>query len=690
MTNEQNSFDWLMSSIEKNYSVLNEEMSFQEYLTKVEEDPKLIRTAYQRIYDMIASKGKKTVKRYRKVYTHYNFFDDADSPIFGLDEPLDKLVKFIKGAAGGYGYEKRILLLHGPVGSSKSTICRLLKRGLEKYSRTPEGAWYTYKWVDLPSDLYIKSEDECPMHDDPLRLLPKDARQLFLDKINKSYLSSLPEEDRTDAYKFKVEGDLNPRCSKFMQYFLDKYKGDLSKVLSSHIKVVRKVYSESERVGIATFQPKDEKNQDATELTGDIDYSKLPHYGADSDARAFNFDGEFCIGNRGLVEFIEMLKLQETFLYDLLGASQEKSIKPKKFAQIPIDEAIIGHTNNPEFLKLKNNLMMEALRDRTVKIDIPYLLKWSDEISVLKQDYGKDKVSQHIAPHTLEIAALWLILTRLVDERDGGLSLVDKAKLYDGKMLPGYTEDRVKELMDKHENEGISEGVSVRYAQDKISHCLSSHHVYINPFMVLNEIKDGLTNSPLISNKDQINKYVNCVDLVLKELEQILKNEVQKALVGDEEAIERLFSNYIDNVLAYIYKSKVLNPYTQKECEPDERLMRSIEEKIEIPENGADDFRRSIAQNLGRDARRKVEFKWDSDPELKKALEAKLFEDTKDHIKLSALSSSGNTTGDPATQEKIDAVKQRLINDYGYNSQSAQDVLDYVSSLFARGDASKD
>ena len=127
MTNEQNSFDWLMSSIEKNYSVLNEEMSFQEYLTKVEEDPKLIRTAYQRIYDMIASKGKKTVKRYRKVYTHYNFFDDADSPIFGLDEPLDKLVKFIKGAAGGYGYEKRILLLHGPVGSSKSTICRLLK-----------------------------------------------------------------------------------------------------------------------------------------------------------------------------------------------------------------------------------------------------------------------------------------------------------------------------------------------------------------------------------------------------------------------------------------------------------------------------------------------------------------------------------------------------------------------------------
>lgn len=688
MVNESNNFDWLMGKFDKtNFKVLNETMSFSEYLEKVVENPKLIRTSYQRIYDMIMSKGTSTIKRYRKVYTHYNFFDNPKIPIFGLDEPLDKLVKFIRGAAGGFGSEKRVLLLHGPVGSSKSTICRLLKKGLEDYSRTDEGAWYTYKWVNLPSDLYTHEEDECPMHDDPLRLLPVDIRQSLLKKVNDNYKASFPKEEQNSVFTFKVDGELNPRSNKFMTILLEKYDGDFEKVLNEHIVVIRKVFSEANRMGIATFQPKDEKNQDATELTGDIDYSKLPHFGADSDPRAFNFDGEFCVGNRGIVEFIEMLKLQETFLYDLLGASQEKSIKPKKFSQIPIDEVIVGHTNTPEFLKLKNNPMMEALRDRTVKIDIPYLLRWSDEINVLKQDYGPDKVNQHVAPHTIEIVALWLILTRLKDDKDVHLSLADKAKLYDGKFLPGYTEDRVKELIDKYEDEGISGGVSVRYAQDKISTCLSSHHVYINPFMVLNEIKDGLTNSSLITNKEEVEKYINCVDLALKELDDILKNEVQKALVGDEEAIVRLCSNYIDNIQAYVFKTKVLNPYTGKEQEPDERLMRSIEEKIDVPETGADDFRRQVAQNLGSNNYKKTEFRWDSDPQLKKALQAKLFEDTKDHIKLSALNSSGNTVQDVALQEKIDAIKQRMVKDYGYNQQSAQDVLDYVSSLFARGDA---
>jgi serine protein kinase len=688
MTNETNNFNWLMGKFDRsNFKLLNETMTFSEYLDKVEKSPKLIRTAYQRVYDMIMSKGTSTIKRYRKVYTHYNFFDDPKIPIFGLDEPLDKLVKFIRGAAGGFGSEKRVLLLHGPVGSSKSTICRLLKRGLEDYSKTDDGAWYTYKWVNLPESLYTHKEDECPMHDDPLRLLPTSIRKSFIDKVNANYRLTLPAEEQNNAYTFKVEGELNPRSNKFMTALLEEYEGDLQKVLENHILVVRKVFSEANRMGIATFQPKDEKNQDATELTGDIDYSKLPHFGADSDPRAFNFDGEFCVGNRGITEFIEMLKLQETFLYDLLGASQEKSIKPKKFSQIPIDEVIIGHTNNPEFEKLKNNPMMEALRDRTVKIDIPYLLRWSDEIKVLKQDYGQDKVNQHVAPHTIEIAALWLILTRLKDDKDAHLSLADKAKLYDGKFLPGYTEDRVKELIDKYEDEGISGGVSVRYAQDKISTCLSSHHVYINPFMVLNEIKDGLTNSSLITNKEEIEKYINCVDLALKELDDILKNEVQKALVGDEEAIVRLCANYIDNIQAYIFKTKVLNPYTGKEQEPDERLMRAIEEKIDVPETGADDFRRQVAQNLGSNNYRKTEFRWDSDPQLMKALQAKLFEDTKDHIKLSAIGSGGTSVQDPAIQEKIDAVKQRMIKDYGYNQQSAQDVLDYVSSLFARGDA---
>lgn len=668
------------------FKTLHDEMSFSEYLDMVYEKPTLARTAYQVLYDMIVSKGTKKIEKYRKSYTHYNFFDNPEIPIFGLEETLDQLVKFIRGAAGRFGPEKRVLLLHGPVGSSKSTICRLFKRGLEEYSHTEDGAWYTYVWTNLPEGIYTKTEDESPMHENPLKLIPEDIRKSLSKELNEIYREQSPEEARNTLYPLGCDGELNPRCKKFMTELLDKYEGDWEKVMENHIKVIRKVYSESDRVGIATFQPKDEKNQDSTELTGDINWAQISTWGSDSDARAFNFDGEFCVGNRGIVEFIEMLKLADEFLYDLLGASQEQQIKPKKFAQIAVDFVIISHTNNPEYVKFQANQSMEALRDRTVKIDVPYLLKVSQELKILEHYYGPHKVRQHIAPHTLEIAALWAVLTRLQDDKENKLTLVEKAKLYDGRSLPGWTEDSVKELRDKHPGEGMFGGVSCRYVQDKISNCLSSHHDYINTFMVINELKAGLDNSSLITNKEELGRYNTCVELAKKELDEVLKREVQEALVGDDNAIIRLCSKYIDNMMAYIEDSKIEDPFTGEDQEPDERLMRSIEEKIDVAEQRADDFRRTIAGFIGKLSHDGKKFAWDSNPRLKKALEAKLFEDTKDQIKLSSLSVRGAHVVDPDIQEKIDLLKKRLIDQHGYNHQSATDVLDYVGSIFARGD----
>lgn len=688
-----NHLDIVASKFDKNKFVdLNEEISFSEYLDRCYKNPKLVRTAYQRIYDMVMNKGCSEFEKYRKKLTHYNFFDDSEIPIFGLEDTLDKLMKFIKGAAGGFGTEKRILLLHGPVGSSKSTIFRLLKRGMERYSQTEEGAWYSFKWVNLPTGsngIYISETDECPMHEDPIKLIPIEIRKEIVKDLNKIHREQAPEKDQSTIYNLNVEGELDPRCKFFMKELLKRYNGDWKKVVDEHIVVIRKTYSEADRCGIATFQPKDEKNQDSTELTGDINFAKISHFGSDSDARCFSFDGELNVGNRGICEFIEMLKLEQAFLYDLLGASQERNIKPKKFSQISVDMCIGGHTNSPEFEKLKNNPFMEALRDRTVKIDVPYLLTLNDEIKVLEQDYGKEKVRQHVAPHTLEIAALWAILTRIDEDKDGKLTPTEKVELYNGKILSGWTEDSIKELRDKYPSEGMSGGISARYVQDKIANCLSDNHDYINPFMVLNEIRDGLENHSLITNKDQVNKYMNCIDLAMKKLDEILKNEVQKALVGDDEAIVRLCSNYIDNLMAYINKSKVKNPYTGREETPDERLMRSIETKIDIPETGVDDFRRMIAAFIGELAHKGKTFSWNSNMQLSKAFEAKLFEDTKDHIKLSSLSNSGVFVADEHHQEKIDAVKARLIKLFGYNDKSATDVLDYVSSLYSRGSVSE-
>lgn len=675
------------------FRALHAEMTFGEYLELCYKQPYLLRNAWQTLYDMIMEKGHGTVEEYRKTYTNYVFFDDPDYPIIGLAPMKDALVKFIKGAAGGYGTERRILLLHGPVGSSKSTLCRLLKRSMEKFSRTDAGAWYSYKWVNLPTGVdgvYTETECPCPMHEQPLKLLPMEVRQPIVDELNRILEEISPEDRKQDLYTLRCADELNPLCKKFMTYFLKKYDGDLEQVLEKHIRVVRKVYSEADRCGIATFQPKDEKNQDSTELTGDINFRQIGNFGSDSDPRAFSFDGEFCVGNRGIIEFIEALKLDTAFLYDLLGASQEQSIKPKKFSQVSIDEAIIAHTNDPEFQKLKSNQYMEAFRDRTTKIDVPYTLKWSEELRILEKDYGPGKVKQHIAPHTLEIAALWSVLTRLADDKDGKISLVEKAELYDNKLLAGWTEDAVKEMKDKYPDEGMSGGVSVRYLQDKISNCLANNHDYVNMFMVLNELRDGLEHSSLLSNKEQVGRYITCIDLALKKLTEILKAEVQKALVGDEDAIIRLCTNYIDNVMAFINKSKMKDPITGQDRKPDERLMRQIEEKIQIPDTGCEDFRRQIAAFIGDLAHKGKQFRWDSNPKLRKALEAKLFEDVKDTIKLSALNVSGATVVDKDIQEKIDAIKTRLIKQYGYNERSATDVLDFVGGIFARGDLAED
>lgn len=673
------------------YRSLLRTMTFSEYVDAIYDEPALVRSAYQRGYDMIMEAGTSTFQRYRKTITHYNFFDDLETPIYGLEDTLHQLVLAFRGAAGYYGPEKRVILLHGPVGSSKSTICRRLKRGLEKYSRTDSGCAYTFKWVNLPEGLYVKDEVADPMHEDPVKLMPLEVRRVVEGELNNLVFDRAAEKDKNNVNKLLLRGNLNPFSRLIMDELMDIHKGDWRKVCDEHIVVQRFVMDETKRCGIGTFQPKDEKNQDSTELTGDINYQMLGHYGTDSDPRAFSFDGEFQRANRGMLEFIEVLKLAKEFLYDLLGACQERQVKPKKFSQVDIDLILVAHTNSPEYQKLQQDPTMEALRDRTIRVDVPYLTKHGDEIKVLEQDFSKSKIRQHIAPHTVEIAALWSVLTRLKQDKENKLTMVEKAKLYDGKSLPGYTEDTVKELRDKQPTEGMDRGISARYVQNKISNALAGHFNYINPFMVLNEIEQGLRTYSLITNEDDRRFFATCVDLTKTELEEILKNEVQRALVSDEGAIVRLCSNYIDNVFASIEKSKIIDPYTGREVEPDERLMRSIEEKADIPERLADDFRRSVAAHVGSISKKaqargdNAKFEWSTNPKLARALEKKLFEETRDTIKLSALN-VGAAVVAPEHQKKVDAVKQRLVEHYGYNNESATDTLNFVASIFARGD----
>jgi len=657
---------------------LHWEGSFDDYLQIITKNHKVIRNAYQRIYDMIMSAGYEEMDENRETMIRYNFFTDpaggGREAVFGLEPSLMNLVNAFKSAAFGYGTERRIILLHGPVGSAKSTIVRLIKKGLEQYCRTKDGAVYSFAWQDENQQ---EKWNICPMHEEPLKLLPYDIREQLLVEINKNYAS---------GYKISVEGDLCPYCRYHFSSYIRKYKGDYKQILEKHVKIMRVLLSEKERIGIGTFQPKDEKNQDSTELTGDINYRKIAEYGSDSDPRAFNFDGEFNVANRGLIEFIEVLKLDVAFLYDLLTASQEHMIKPKKFSQTDIDEVIIGHTNEPEYKRLQNNEYMEAFRDRTLKIDVPYNMSLDNEVKIYFRDYNPSRIrGRHIAPHTLEVAAMWAILTRLQMPKKANISLIQKLKLYNGKSLPGITEDIIKELKSEASREGM-EGISPRYIQDKLSSSLVQVEEIgcLNVFMLLNELEAGLDNHSLITNEDQKKRFRELLAEVKAEYEDIAKNEVQRAICADEEAINRLFSNYIENIKAYTTKQKLKNKYTNQDEEPDERLMRSIEEKMDIPDSRKDDFRRELMNYIGALAVEGKKFHYKSNERLQKALELKLFEDQKDTIKLTSLVSG---VVDKETQEKIDIVKSRMKKQYGYCDICATDILSFVASVFARGEA---
>jgi len=662
-------------SVTDDYKKLHWEGSFIEYLDMLQKDPLIVRNAYQRLYDMVASHGYEDYEKYRENFRRWKFFDDEEGggkdAVFGIDKELNQLVETIKGGAEGFGVDKRILLMHGPVGSAKSTIARLLKRGLERYSCKPEGALFTFKILDRETEEWVLS----PMHEEPLKLIPEEIREGFVKDLFAGSNLHYPITTHKPV--------MDPASRKYFEMLMEHYSGDWQQVVTEGVRVVRLTLSEKNRVGIGTYQPKDEKSQDATELTGDINYRKIAQYGSDSDPRAFNFDGEFNVANRGMIEFVEVLKLETAFLYDLLGATAEKMIKPRKFAQTPIDEVILGHTNNPEYKKLQNDDLMEAFRDRTIKIDIGYNIELSEEMKIYERDYADPP--RHIAPHTFKVAAMWAVLSRLKDPNDSNISLMQKLKLYDGKSLPGYTIDNIQELRKegREYNEGM-EGISPRFIQEKLSMCLSTDkYSHVNPFILMNAIEEGIANSPLIVSKDEKQKLLALLAEVKEEYTDIVKNEVQRAICADEEAIARLCANYVDNVKAFCQKERIKNKFTGQEEEPDEKLMRSIEEKIDIPNSRKDDFRKELMNFIGALAVEGKKFEYATNERLQKALELKLFEDSRNTINLSTMMTD---VIDTDTQSKIDVVKERLIKNYGYIEESARDVIQYVASVFARGD----
>ena len=610
------------------------EGTFAEYLQIVKERPEVAQTAHSRIYNMIKSSGL-TEKDGQKMY---HFFGEE---IFGLEDAIEKLVEeYFHPAAKRLDVRKRILLLMGPVSGGKSTIVTMLKRGLEQYSRTDEGAVYAIKG--------------CPMHEDPLHLIPPHLR-----------------DDFYEEYGIRIEGNLSPLNAMRLE---KEYGGKIEDV-----KVERIFLSEDRRVGIGTFSPSDPKSQDIADLTGSIDFSTIAEYGSESDPRAYRFDGELNKANRGMMEFQEMLKCDEKFLWLLLSLTQEGNFKAGRFALISADELIIAHSNESEYRSFISDKKNEALHSRIIVMPVPYNLKVSQEERIYKKMIKEsDMAHVHIAPHALRVAAIFTILTRLKESKK--VDVVKKMRLYDGENVEGFSQVDVSNLRNEFQDEGM-DGIDPRYVINRISSAIIQKEVpSINALDVLRSLKDGLDQHPSISNEDK-EKYLNYISIARKEYDEIAKKEVQKAFVYSyEESARTLMDNYLDNVEAFCNQTKLKDPLTDEDIQPDERLMRSIEEQIGISENAKKAFREEILIRISAYARKGKRFNYESHERLREAIQKKLFADLKDIVKITTTSQ----TPDESQLKKINEVIARLVDEYGYSSVSANELLRYVGSLLSR------
>lgn len=718
-----------------------EECSFGDYINKVLAQPRLVRTAHERFYDMFAHYGYDMIRRPwgKEAIARYKIWDDPFTTdhvnaIYGIEENLHELVGTFRAAAYGFGQDKRIVLLTGPVGTAKSTAGELFAAGLEQYSTTNDGAYYSIVWVVGEDSDGIVSRDkgamilgtidetnlyrlESPMHEQPFRMLPTspsmNIRSEILKSLNgelaKKYATmnemqkreflQIPDGEQVAEHFLRVKSKACPRSAQIFIKLLAEYKGDWRKVLENHLRVKRTLMSREHRVGIAITRPKSEKDQDSSEWNGDTNYKALGKFGSATDPRTFEFNGYFEAAEGGMLYSEEFLKLTQTFLYDYLGAAQEHRIQPKGFNEVDTDIVIIGGTNIPEYEKLKNTKEMEALRDRIIKRNVVYVSSFKDEEKIYKKFFNPGMMrGKHMHSFGPTVAAFWAVLTRLVEPGNSGISLSDKAKLYAGMSVEEHSFETVAELIKEaikaNGNGDCFEGVSSRFIIDCISqaftHLFTSTDVKENscltPFVILNEIDASIDNHPHLQNEEQKKKAREKLDMARQMLNELVVNLLEEVISGDEVGLQKLHKKYINNLMAILSGRKPIDPDTKREVPPDENFMAEIERFAGKTDRGTrETFRTKISQVIAERAINRQndpsipEFTWNSDDVLARAYKQYLFARQAKDIDWQAVASNADAG---ASANQVASLRNTLVKEKGCCSVCAGAFLRHGGSIF--------
>lgn len=613
--------------------------TLSDYLELIEENKKITALAHRRLYDTILSQGVTRMSpedsRCENLFNgdQLRTYDYFQSKFFGMERSLAKIMRYLHSAAMKGEESRQVLLLLGPVGAGKSALVEHIKRALEE-----SGPLYHIK--------------DCPIQEEPLHLIPRGLREKF-----------------QELYNVKIEGDLCPVCR---HRLLEEHGGDYM-----NVPVVESSFSIRGRRGVGVVPPMDANTQDTSLLIGTEDISKLDLYPED-DPRALSLNGAFNVGNRGIVEFVEVFKNEIEFLHTMITATQEKAVpSPGKGPMIYFDGVILAHCNEAEWNKFKSENTNEAILDRIVRVNVPYCLEVDEEQKIYKKMIDESDFDAHIAPHTLEIAAMFAVLSRL--KGSNKVDPVTKMKIYNGEEIveKGYIKKvDINDLREEVRDEGMT-GISTRFIMKAIDSALAdSEKNMVTPISIRDALVKQVKEQVVV--EDLREKYLSFLQKELHdEYLKILEKEITKAFVSAyTEQAEALFNNYLDHAEAYVNATKVKDHVTGEEMLADESFLASIEEQIGIVGSAKENFRADITAYMFAKLRRKELIDWSSYGPLREAIENKLLSSVRDISRIVTKSKSR----DRKQQKKYSEMVKTLMEDYGYNEDSAHEIIKYASN----------
>jgi serine protein kinase len=496
------------------------------------------------------------------------------------------------------------------------------------------------------------------VQESPLHLVPHTLRPAF-----------------RETWGAEIKGELCPHCASRLQ---QDFSGDFMRM-----PVGRIFLSEAARSGVGTYAPHDPSTADIADLVGSVDLSKVSQFGDEGDPRAWSWSGAVFAASRGVLEMIEILKVKREFLYLLLTLTQEKNVKVARFPLIYLDETIIAHTNLAEFRKFLQEPEHEALLDRMVIVQVPYTLSYKDEARIYRKLCSSTQAFRavHLDPHALHVAAAFSVLTRLAEseERDG--EATRKVRLYAGEDVEGVAASEVEKIRARNPDEGLA-GVSPRFVINALSNAIiQSQAKSLTTMDVLIALKDAIESDVRLDGKKK-RKWVDFLVAVRKDFyNRWVKEDVHKALfVSFEDEAQQLLDKYLDEVEATLDNRTLRDPITAEDRKPDERFLRNVEEKIRVSESGKLSFRQEVVRKAMGAYKRGDKFTLDCHAPLHDAIEQYLFEQRRDVLRLV----SSTARPDDETRKKISVVEKRLVDEYGYDSHSAREALNYVTTLLAQ------